>query len=242
MKQGRLPQNDYETIIPYSQRYDFPLNKQVDEKVNDKKLTVVGYYESSENLNVFLVNQSTIKYAMVSKAGGFTVAPTDKEEAISEFRDGQNVNIKDTYASAKKEYTESRRSSTKMTLILGLIVLGISLIEILLMTRSSFLSRIKEIGIFRAIGVKKTDIYKMFMGEILALTTVSSLLGIIGMSYALSKLCKISYISTMFAMNPVVFFGAIITVYVFNSIVGLIPVFNTMRKTPAAILARYDVD
>lgn len=242
LKQGRLPQNDYETIIPYSQRYDFPLNKQVDEKVNDKKLTVVGYYESSENLNVFLVNQSTIKYAMVSKAGGFTVAPTDKEEAISEFRDGQNVNIKDTYASAKKEYTESRRSSTKMTLILGLIVLGISLIEILLMTRSSFLSRIKEIGIFRAIGVKKTDIYKMFMGEILALTTVSSLLGIIGMSYALSKLCKISYISTMFAMNPVVFFGAIITVYVFNSIVGLIPVFNTMRKTPAAILARYDVD
>ena len=129
-----------------------------------------------------------------------------------------------------------------MTLILGLIVLGISLIEILLMTRSSFLSRIKEIGIFRAIGVKKTDIYKMFLGEILALTTVSSLLGIIGMSYALSKLCKISYISTMFAMNPVVFFGAIITVYVFNSIVGLIPVFNTMRKTPAAILARYDVD
>ena len=43
-------------------------------------------------------------------------------------------------------------------------------------------------------------------------------------------------------MNPVVFFGAIIVVYVFNSIVGLIPVFNTMRKTPAAILARHDVD
>jgi hypothetical protein len=43
-------------------------------------------------------------------------------------------------------------------------------------------------------------------------------------------------------MNPVVFFGAVIIVYVFNAIVGLIPVFNTMKKPPAAILARYDVD
>ena len=46
----------------------------------------------------------------------------------------------------------------------------------------------------------------------------------------------------MFALNPVVVGGAILIVYVFNSIVGLIPVFNTMRKTPAAILARHDVD
>ena len=53
-----------------------------------------------------------------------------------------------------------------------LIIMAISLIEILLMTRSSFLSRIKEIGIYRAIGVKKTDIYKMFLGEIIAITTV----------------------------------------------------------------------
>ena len=39
---------------------------------------------------------------------------------------------------------------------------GISLIEIFLMLRSSFLSRIKEIGVLRAIGVKKSDMrYKM---------------------------------------------------------------------------------
>ena len=39
------------------------------------------------------------------------------------------------------------------------------------MIRSSFLSRIKEIGIYRAIGVKRVDIYKMFYGEIFAITT-----------------------------------------------------------------------
>ena len=46
----------------------------------------------------------------------------------------------------------------------------------------------------------------------------------------------------MFALNPAVILGAVAIVYVFNSLVGLIPVFSTMRKTPAAILARHDVD
>ena len=124
----------------------------------------------------------------------------------------------------------------------GLVVLAISLIEILLMTRSSFLSRIKEIGIYRAIGVKKTDIYKMFLGEIFAITTVSSLAGIAVMSYILYHLCQIEFLTASFALNPLVVGGAIVIVYAFNAAVGLIPVFNTMRKTPAAILARYDVD
>ena len=82
----------------------------------------------------------------------------------------------------------------------------------------------------------------MFLGEITALTTVSSLPGIVVSAYALGKLAKVSYLSNMFAMNPVVIIGAVIVVYGFNTIVGLIPIFKTMRQTPAAILARYDVD
>ena len=161
---------------------------------------------------------------------------------MTEFREKYNLNVQSAYEKDHNEYVEGRKDMVRSTLILGVFMLAISLIEILLMTRSSFLSRIKEIGILRAIGVKKTDIYKMFLGEILAITTLSSLVGILLISYALAKLSRLTYLSTIFAMNPVVFFGAIIVVYVFNSIVGLIPVFNTMRKTPAAILARHDVD
>ena len=35
---------------------------------------------------------------------------------------------------------------------------------------------------------------------------------------------------------------SIIVMYLFNIIVSLLPVFNTMRKTPANILSRYDLD
>ena len=220
---------------------DMPLNKEADIKVNGKKLKVVGYYTSPENVRVYLTNVNTIKYSMIENAKGFEIAPVDGADAAGAF-DAQNLNAVSLYDTAKKDYVKERSSMTKSTIILGLVILAISLIEILLMIRSSFLSRIKEVGIYRAIGVKKSDIYKMFLGEIFAITTVASLAGVVIMSYILYNLCKIEYIAGMFAINPVVFFGAVIILYLFNSVVGLIPVFSTMRKTPAAILARYDVD
>lgn len=241
VKKGRLPENDYEVMVPYSMADAMPLNKTIDQKVNGQKLKVVGYYQSPENMEVYLVNENTIKYSMITESKGFDVAPSDKDSALSNLQE-KNLNVKSSYEKDKKSYVDSRSKSNKSTIIMGLIMLAISLIEILLMTRSSFLSRIKEVGIFRAIGIKKTDIYKMFLGEIFAITTVGSVVGIGVMSYILYHLCQISFLSNMFAMNPVVVFGAVIIVYVFNSIVGLIPVFNTMRKTPAAILARHDVD
>lgn len=243
LKAGELPDEPYETLISYDYVYDHYIGKELDDvKVNGHKLKVCGYYESSEISDVYLVNQDTIKYSIIREAKTFTVCPTDMDETLSALIETKNLSAQSSYEKARDEYIEGKMEMAKSTILLGAIMLAISLVEILLMTRSSFLSRIKEVGIFRAIGVKKTDIYKMFLGEIFAITTMSSLVGILLISYALYKLSKISYLSTMFAMNPAVFLGAIIIVYVFNSIVGLIPVFNTMRKTPAAILSRYDVD
>lgn len=241
LAKGRLPENDYETIVPESRKYDMPLNKEIDTKVNGRKLKVVGYYKSPESAENFLVNENTIKYSMITKAKGFTIMPTDRDAAMEAFRE-QGLDVKGTYDRERDKYIESQREGVMNNLLVSLVMIAISLIEILLMIRSSFLSRIKEVGIYRAIGVKKTDIYKMFLGEIFAITTVSSLVGIGVMSYILYHLCQIEYIASQLAINPIVIGGAIIIVYLFNSIVGLIPVFNTMRKSPAAILSRQDVD
>ena len=110
------------------------------------------------------------------------------------------------------------------------------------MMRSSFLSRIKEVGIYRAIGVKKSDIYKMFISESFAISSIASLPGVLFISYCLYLLSDISYIESNYVMNIYVLLLCILIVYIFNIFVGLIPVFNTIKKTPAEILARYDLD
>ena len=43
-------------------------------------------------------------------------------------------------------------------------------------------------------------------------------------------------------MNGAIFAGSFVLVFAFNMLAGLLPVFNTMRKTPAEILSRNDVN
>ena len=110
------------------------------------------------------------------------------------------------------------------------------------MLRSSFLSRIKEVGTLRAIGLKKQDIYRMFSGEILVMTLITAIPGIAIMYYVLYNLVKITYyLEGMYMINPSIAGISLAILVVFNLLAGLIPVYVTMRKTPAQILARTDI-
>ena len=238
---GREPSNDYEVIINESYQEEYKLNKEIDKKVNGKKLVVVGYYKSEDDINSYFVSSNTKKYDLIENSKGIIIYTKDKDKVINNFKD-IGVKVIDVYQSDRNSYIDSMKDSVNASLIVAGIMLGISLIEIILMTRSSFLSRIKEVGIYRAIGVKKLDIYKMFISESFAISTLASLPGVLFMSYCLYVLSDINYIGRNYVMNVYVMVLCIVIMYVFNIIVGLIPVFNTIRKSPARILSGKEVD
>jgi len=239
---GKEPSNDYEVIVNNQLKDIFKLGKYIDDlKINGNKLKVVGYYTSADGINSYFVNKNTIKYNLISNSRSMIVYTKDKDIVIDKFlNDGYY--LKDVYEFDKNNYIIEQKDNIISSLVVALIMLIISLFEIVLMMRSSFLSRIKEVGIYRAIGVKKLDIYKMFMSESFAITTLVSVPGILFMSYCLYVLSDISYIGSNYLMNIYVLLLCIIVMYGFNILVGLIPVFNTMRKTPAQILSRHDLD
>ena len=239
---GRLPENDYEVIVNKNNQQEMKLNKPIKTEVNGKQLTVVGYYDSKTNRQDYLVNNNTVKYAVISKNNGFTIYPKDKYTVMDKFRNEYRLNIIDRYEKDKQTYINNKKDEIKSAVIFAGVILAISLVEIYLMIRSSFLSRIKEIGVLRAIGVKKKDIYRMFIGEIISITTIASLPGIILMTYILSQVSKIPYVDRMFIINFNTIGISVLIVYVFNIIVGLAPLYKVLRKTPAAILARHDVE
>lgn len=239
---GRLPQNDYEVIVNKINQYEMKLNKPIKTEVNGKQLTVVGYYDSQTNRQDYLVNNNTVKYNVISKNNGFMIYPKDKISVMNKFQNEYHLNIIDRYEKDKQNYINSKKAEIKSAVIFAAVILVISLVEIYLMIRSSFLSRIKEIGVLRAIGVKKKDIYRMFIGEIISITTIASLPGIALMTYILSQVSKIPYVDRMFIINFKTVGISILIVYLFNIIVGLLPLYRVLRKTPARILARHDVE
>ena len=239
---GRLPENDYEVIVNKSNQEEMKLNKTIQTEVNGKALTVVGYYDSKTNRQDYLVNNNTVKYNVISKNNGFIIYPKNKISVLNKFKNEYRLNIIDRYERDKQSYISSKKDEIKSAVIFAGVILAISLIEIYLMIRSSFLSRIKEIGVLRAIGVKKKDIYRMFVGEIISITTVASMPGIALMTYILSQISKIPYVDRIFIINFKTVGISILIVYLFNIIVGLAPLYKVLRKTPAQILARHDVE
>lgn len=239
---GREPSNDYEVIINEELKDTYKLNKEIDnEKINDKKLVVVGYYKSADNISKYFVNSNTRKYKLIEDSKGIIIYSKDKEKVINLYRE-LGLKVLDVYEVDKDTYMKEIKDSVNASLIVASIMLGISLIEIILMVRSSFLSRIKEIGIYRAIGVKKSDIYKMFTSESIAITSLASVPGVLFMSYCLHVISGISFVANNYVINFYVVILCIVIMYLFNIIIGLIPVFNTMRKTPSMILSSHQVD
>jgi len=239
---GRLPKNDYEVIVNKSNQNEMKLNKKIKNEVNGNQLTVVGYYDSKTNKQDYLVNNNTVKYNVISKNNGFTIYPKDKQLVLNKFKYEYQLNIIDKYEKDKQDYINKKQDEIRSAVIFAGVILAISLIEIYLMIRSSFLSRIKEVGVLRAIGVKKSDIYRMFIGEIIAITTVASMPGIALMTYILSQVSKIPYVDRMFIVNFNTIGLCIGIIYLFNILVGLLPLFKVIRKTPAKILSRHDVE
>ncbi len=239
---SRRPENDYEVIVDSMYAKSMKLGSELKTKVNGHKLKVVGHYTSDSVRGKFFVNNNTIKYRLIKEQGSMTVKPAvSKAETIGALR-GYGLKVRDLYEYQKKEYRKSQLEMMRTFLIAGAIVIIISLIEVYLIMRASFLSRIKEVGTLRAIGVKKSDIYKMFAGEIVAITVLASLPGWVLMNYIVYKLQGVKYLSGMFVSNPQTVLVSLLIIFVFNLVFGLLPVFRTLIKRPAAILARTDVN
>ncbi len=241
IKEGRAPFNDYEVVVNIDSKYSMPLDKTIDMKVNEQKLKVVGYYYSKTGVNDYFVSENTYKYDIILNNKNMMILAKDKTTMVQNLKD-MGYNATDTYEHARNEYISNAKSATIESLIVSGILLAISFVEIFLMIRASFLSRIKEVGIYRAIGVKRGDIYKMFMGEILIITTLAGLPGVVFMSMLLKEMAKVPYFTTVFVVNYRVVAICILLIYGLNLLVGLLPIRQTISKSPAEILSRNDVD
>lgn len=241
LKNGRVPSGDYEVLVNYDLKDLYELNKNIDTKINGKKLKVVGYYVTKNNDNsILIVNSKMITYTLFDNNSTMTLATDNKDELVSKLQE-KDYNAINSYDKNRNDYIKENKASVNSIIVFTSVILAISLIEIYLMIRSSFLSRIKEVGIYRAIGVKKSDIYKMFASEIMAINLTATLGGIILMGAILYNVSKMKVLGSMVVLNGTTVGLALLISFGFNLIMGLIPVYRVVRKRPSEILARHDI-
>lgn len=240
---GEAPDEDYEALVPESLREEYSVGSRLSTKIGDTPLTISGFYHDRRGGEGLYVNDATYEQVYYSTNDTVTLA-TDDPQAALDWATENGFSADYLYETSKSDYEQQTRDSVNRTVLAAAIITVISLIEIYLIMRASFLSRIKEVGVLRAIGLKKGEIYRMFAGEAVAITIMTSLPAMAVMAYFLNALAKspVSLLSDSFYMSPMVFLAAFGLIFAFNVIAGLLPLFGTLHKTPAAILARNDVN
>lgn len=237
---GSLPKEYNEVVLPGIMELEYKIGDTLTEKIGDKNLKVVGFHNLTgyDENSYFLSDEGLLKLYYFNSES-LTISVKDKDKFMDDYQ--SKYIVMDIEKENKKEYMKERQSTIQSILLTSGIFLAITLGLVYMMVRASFLSRIKEVGILRAIGIKKSDIYRMFAGEIVMNTLIGGGIGSLIMYYLLKALSKPSMLSIKLLINPAIALLSFFILFFFHLIVGLLPVYFTIRHTPASILSRKDV-
>jgi ABC-type lipoprotein export system ATPase subunit/ABC-type antimicrobial peptide transport system permease subunit len=123
--------------------------------------------------------------------------------------------------------------------IVGIVISSVSIFFIM---RSSLISRVYEVSVYRSLGASKNEVRKMFFVEIILTTSFSSVVGYLLMVLLLlrAESTVSDYISIVHYPFMALVYG-VLGLYLVNIIFGLLPVNTLLRKTPSEIMTKYDL-
>ncbi len=154
---------------------------------------------------------------------------------------GSTIDASHPYLEYRDNYLTMMALVYSFLWVFSLVIVIITLIALFFVLRASLAERINEIAVFRALGVRRIDIIKTFIVEIFVITTVSFIVGYIFGIYYFTNVNTALYDSNLIIFPAVFMVLGVVFIYGVSQLIGLIPVWSLLRKTPAQIMSSYDI-
>ena len=143
---------------------------------------------------------------------------------------------------AREEAMRDARAGTRSRLIALAVMLVILSLCMYFIMRAGLMSRIREVGIYRAIGVTKGNLVFRFLVEAVVLCGTTVLAGFFLMSLVMRHWVTNSALMKMLFHYPVwMMLLLFVLLLLLSTFCGVLPVLLLLRKTPSEILAKYDI-
>ena len=178
-------------------------------------------------------------YVYAYYVGQIDIYSSDPEALVAAYKEA-GFTAEWPYAS---DVIKAESSSERLSPILyiSVFIVLFSGLGIYYMMRSSMMSRMYSISVYRALGVKQSSIRNNFIVEIIILTTISSLVGFIIGSIIILDIQTKSTLTHLFYLNTPSILIGIGVIYTSNIFFGLLSISAQLRKTPSQLLSRYDM-
>ncbi len=133
------------------------------------------------------------------------------------------------------------RSGVVLAIISVLVVLALMCLCTYFIMRSSFMSRVREVGILRAIGVTRRNLTFRFAVETGLLLLLTTVLGYVLSVWFIASLSDAVLFSTVFYFPLWMAVGLLAVIALVGMFFGILPAMLLLRRTPSEILSKYDI-
>ena len=189
---------------------------------------------------LYLAYDEDIEYYIFMDTVGYkNIYSSNPQELLGKLEDAgfiANWSYGDTIIQA-----EVQQNRLTAILYISIFILLFNGLGMYYMMRSSMLSRIYEISVYRALGIKRSSIMRGFVIELLVITTFSTLLGYIVACAIIFNLQDAAYLKEIAYLNVSAFFLGLFLIYAINIFFGILSIVGQLRKTPAELLSSYDM-
>ncbi len=207
-----------------------------------EKYEIIGGSVDSEVYYVDSVGGSVAPYMLVhsgnpEKTAEYLAREFEGHNSPSEYESAV-VTPDDIFSASVAMYVPSIISSLVSMLVL-IVLMSVCMYFIM---RSSLMNRIKEVGIYRAIGVSKKNLVYKFLIEAAVLTTLTVFIGYLASSAFLGACLSASSFMESVLYYPAWLAGVLLVmIYAICLLFGTVPTVTLLRKTPSEILTKYDI-
>jgi ABC-type lipoprotein export system ATPase subunit len=136
---------------------------------------------------------------------------------------------------------DAARDGVAIAVISILAVLALMSLCIYFIMRASFMSRVREVGVLRAIGVTKRNLLFRFAVETGLLLLLTAVPGYLISALFIASLSDAALFSTVFFFPVWMGIGLLTVIALVGMLFGILPAAALLRKTPSEILSKYDI-
>ncbi|MDD7735462.1 MAG: ATP-binding cassette domain-containing protein [Bacilli bacterium] len=173
---------------------------------------------------------------IASRENGF-ISNVILEDKIVKFSfEGKSI-----YDSRLAPYIEDSKKAVNSRLIISFSIVLVSVLIVYFTMKSFAISGMKDIGIYRSIGISKNNILFIYAIQSFIISLKTTFIGG-SVCFIISNLVSIlvpvlNYTPISFGLYILITLSMIIL----NVLIGIIPISTKLRLTPSEILSRYDV-
>ena len=170
------------------------------------------------------------------------LAYVDDVDASLAYFEENGIYAYSEYRQSYDAYIADKQLADQEFRLYAIIGIASSIVGVLFVMRSNIISRLYSISVLRSIGVSTKDLTKIFIFEILTVTTISTLIGYLASVGFLSYLSSgagryIDYVEYS-AYNVGI---GIVILYAISIVFGIIPVLLLNLRTPAQLMTKHDM-